>query len=224
MWGFPVNWRGDEKTLQEGMDALPELAALGNRLGCTRTATWCMPGSDERDYQENWDWNLARFRPLTRILADHGCRLGIEFVGPKTLRDRFKYPFIYTLDGMMEFARALGTGNVGLLLDAYHLYTSGGSVGDLDKIRNEDIVTVHVNDAVEGVPREEQIDQERRMPMESGVIDLAAFMRKLSDLGYDGPVTTEPFSPRLKEIDDPEQAALLTAEYMGKLWEAGGLA
>jgi sugar phosphate isomerase/epimerase len=223
LWGFPVNWRKDEQTWREGMDALPELAALGNSLGCTRTATWCMPGDNERDYKENWDWTLARFKPLARILADHGCRLGLEFVGPKTLRDSFKYQFIYTLEGMMEFARALGTGNVGLLLDSYHLFTSGGSAADLDKIQNKDIVTVHVNDAVEGVSRDDQIDQERRLPTESGVIDLAAFMRKLSELGYDGPVTIEPFSPRLKAIDDPEQAARLTAEYMNRLWKAGGL-
>ena len=39
----------------------------------------------------------------------------------------------------------------GLLLDAWHLYTSGGSVDDLDKISKSDIVNVHVNDAPRGL-------------------------------------------------------------------------
>ena len=167
---------------------------------------------------------MARFRPIAEVLADHGCRLGIEFIGPKTIRDRFQYTFIYTLEGMMELAQAIGTGNVGLLLDAWHLYTSGGSLGDLDKIRSEDIVTVHVNDAPDGIARDEQVDNVRRLPMETGVIDLPGFMKKLQALGYDGPITPEPFSERINAIQDPLEAARLVAEYMDKLWEASGLA
>ena len=47
----------------------------------------------------------------------------------------------------MDLAAAIGTGNVGLLLDAWHLYTGGGSIDDLDKITAKDVVVVHVNDA-----------------------------------------------------------------------------
>ncbi len=66
---------------------------------------------------------------MAQILADHGCRLGLEFVGPKTLRDSQRYPFIYTMAGMLALGDAIGTGNVGLLLDCYHLYTSHGIDG-----------------------------------------------------------------------------------------------
>ena len=102
-------------------------------------------------------------------------------------------------------------------------YTSGGSVEDLDQISAEDIVTVHVNDAPEGLALEEQVDNDRRLPMETGVIDLPGFMGKLSAMGYDGPVTPEPFSKRINAIDDPVEAARLAAVYMDKLWKAGGL-
>jgi sugar phosphate isomerase/epimerase len=224
-WGLPVAWT-DDSQWEADLANLPPLAALGRALGCTRTATWCLSFSDVRPYAENFAWHVARFRPIAQVLADHGCRLGIEFLGPKTLRDGHPYPFIHTLAGMMELASEIGTGNVGLLLDAWHLYTSGGSVDDLDRITAEDIVTVHVNDAPRGVERDQLVDNVRGLPLETGVIDLPAFMRKLAALGYDGPITPEPFSAPLNEIaaQDPLRAARLTSEALDRLWAASGLA
>jgi sugar phosphate isomerase/epimerase len=223
-WGLPVAWSKDDQWEQD-LEQLPRLAALGRDLGCTRTATWCPSGSDEREFDENHRWHVARYRRIAEVLKAYDCRLGIEFIGPKTYRSQFKYAFIYTLQEMMELADAVGTGNVGLLLDAWHLYTSGGSLGDLDGITADDIVTVHVNDAPKGFARDEQIDTVRRLPMETGVIDLPGFMRKLDEMGYDGPVTPEPFSQRINAIakTDPAEAAQIVAEHMARLWQASDL-
>ena len=59
--------------------------------------------------------------------------------------------------------------------------------------------------------------------METGVIDLPGFMKKLAGMGYDGPVTPEPFSKRINAIEDSLEAAKLAAHYMDLLWKAGGL-
>ncbi len=223
-WGLPVAWR-DEERWEEDLAALPKLAAVGQALGCTRTATWCPPASDDRPYGENFAWHVARYRPIAEVLADFGCRFGIEFIGPQTLRRGHRYPFIHTLGGMMDLAAAIGTGNVGLLLDAWHLYTSGGSLDDLDTITADDIVTVHVNDAPAGVALEDQIDNVRAQPMETGVIDLPGFVRKLAALNYDGPVTAEPFSEPLNALAarDPMAAARRTSEALDRMLSAAGL-
>lgn len=220
-WGLPVAWR-DDVQCQEDMKELPRLAELGAALGCTRTSTWLLPASDELPFDANLAWHVARFRPIAQALKVHGCHLGLEFVGPRTLREGHAYTFVYTLEGVMALAEAIGTGNVGLLLDAWHLYTSGGSVADLDQITADDIVTVHVNDAPAGVPLDRQLDNVRALPMETGVIDLPAFMRKLAELGYAGPVTPEPFSQSLNELAarDPVAGARRTSEQMDRMWRA----
>jgi sugar phosphate isomerase/epimerase len=72
---------------------------------------------------------------------------------------------------MMELVAAIGTGNVGLLLDSWHWYTSHGKVDEMLRLSNNYIVHVHVNDAPANVPVDEQIDSRRKLPATTGVID-----------------------------------------------------
>ena len=220
-WGLPVRWQSDD--WRDDLAELPRYAAVAAEMGADRVSTWCPPSSTEREFDENFAWHLERFRAIAEVLAGHGMRFGIEFIGPQSLRPPDKHSFIYTMEGMLELAAAIGTGNVGLLLDAWHLYTSGGSLDDLDKISNADIVNVHVNDAPAGLTMSEYMDHDRRLPCETGVIPLAGFMGKLAALGYDGPVTPEPFSARVNAIEDPLEAAMVTAASMDDLWATAGL-
>jgi len=223
LWGLPVAWNQDR--WRDDLAELPKLAALGVALGCPRTATWCPSWSDSREYAENMAWHIDRYRPIAEILRDHGCRLGIEFLGPRTLWSSHPYRFISSLGEMMQLIADIGTGNVGLLLDAYHLYTSGDEIDVLATLTASDVVVVHINDAPAGVAREEQADLVRCLPLESGVIDLIGFMRTLAAMGFDGPVTTEPFSQRLNAIaaQDPYAAAREVSQAMDRLWQASGL-
>jgi sugar phosphate isomerase/epimerase len=208
VFGLPVEWRQDEARWRSDLEALPRLAKAAAELDCRRTATWVLPGSDERAMDANLAFHVERFRPIAEILGEHGISLGLEFIGPKTLRDRFAHPFVYTQDGMLELAGRIAP-NVGLLLDGWHWYTSGGTVDDLRRLRPEQIVYVHINDAPAGVPVDEQLDNVRRLPGATGVIDMAGFFGALREIGYDGPVAVEPFDDSLAQL--PDDAARLTA-------------
>lgn len=223
-WGLPVAWRQEDQWAADLLE-LPKLARLARELGCIRTATWMPSGSNERPFRENFDWHVARLRPIAEVLRDEGCRFGIEYLGPKTYRAAFQHEFIHTLDGLLELIAAIGTGNVGVMLDSWHLYTSHGRIADLDRLTANDVVVVHVNDAPAGVPVDEQIDTVRTLPVETGVIDLPGFMGKLRDMGYDGPVMPEPFSKRLVDLaaTDPDGVARETARSMDALWRGAGL-
>jgi sugar phosphate isomerase/epimerase len=191
-FGLPVSWNAPEDEWRQGLDRLGDLAAAAQAIGCGRTTMWLMPGSNDMPTEENRRFHIERFRPIAEILAAHGCRLGLEFIGPKTIRDRLRYPFVYRMLDMVELGREIGP-NVGLLLDCWHWYTSGGTLDELAKLTNQDIVYVHVNDAPRGVPLDEHIDNQRCLPGATGVIDIGGFLRTLEAIGYDGPVTPEPF-------------------------------
>jgi sugar phosphate isomerase/epimerase len=223
-WGLPVAWRDDEQRWQTDLQALPALATLARELGSDRATTVMQPGSDVRSYDENFAWHVERLRPVAAALRDAGCRLGVEYIGPRTFRQKFQHEFIYDLPGLLDLTAALDTGNVGVLLDAWHLYTSGGTAADLARLTARDIVAVHVNDAPAGIARDDQVDNVRALPLETGVIDLAGFMSRLRALGYDGPVTPEPFSQRLNDQAAHDQlgAAREALRTTAALWSLGG--
>jgi len=222
VWRLPVHYQGDEDTWRQGLEALPALAELAQSLGIHRTSTFMMPCDDERPFDENYEFHISRLRPIAEILAAHGIRFGLEWVGPKTLRDSQTYPFIHTMDAALQLGADLGTDNVGLLVDLFHLYTSHTDVSAVHHLSNEQVVNVHVNDAIAGRGPDEQLDNERTLPGESGLTDIAGFLQALAAIGYDGPVTVEPFSQRIQALSD-DDAARVTAASLKRSWQLAGL-
>ena len=210
-FGLPTEWRGTEEKWRAELATLPRLAHAAAAIGGGRTATWIMPCSNERDWEENMAFHVERFLPIARVLAHEGVHLGLEFIGPKTLRDSQTYPFVHTMAQMLGMAQQIGP-NVGLLLDCWHWHTSHSTVAELHNLTGEQVVYVHVNDAPTGVPTDEQVDSVRALPGETGVIDIAGFLQALKSLGYDGPVIAEPFSKILPTLpSDAERLQTVSA-------------
>lgn len=223
-WGATVRWQDDEHR-DADLEALKPLAALGVELGNPFTTSGIMPANNDRPFDEQYAFVLERLRPYAETLKSEGVSLGIEFIAPKTIRDRFTYEFIYSMPQMLELADKVGTGNVGVLFDVWHHYTAHGTVEELDLLTRDNVFVVHVNDAPAGLEIDQQLDNQRLLPMESGVIPATAMMAKLAAIGYDGPVIAEPFNDRLNAIaaTDPLAAATETRESITKLFAASGI-
>ena len=206
-WNLPfMPYRVTEAEWRDWLGKLPPLLAGARALGALRAGMWILPGSDERGFDDNFAFHVARFQPVARLLADHGVRLGLEFIGPETTLRKFKHPFIRSVAAMRQLARVIGP-NCGLLLDSWHWHCAGGTREDLRGLTRDLLVHVHVDDAPAGVPRTELIDNRRKLPCTTGVIDIDGFMQALADAGYDGPVTAEPFDPEVSALPAEESAA-----------------
>ena len=221
-WGLTVDWRRDDETWKKGVEELPRLAKAAAAIGGTRCSTWVLSFSTDRPMAENRRFHIERFKPIAQILADNGCSLGLEFIGPKTMRVGQPFEFIYTAKDMLELGAQIGP-NVGLLLDSWHWYTSHGSVADIERLSPSQVVYVHVNDAPSGIPVDEQIDNTRCLPGETGIIDIAAFLRALQAIGYDGPVTPEPFKKELGDLPSDDARLALVGEAMDKIFRSAGV-
>ena len=221
-WGLPVEFRKDDATFQDGLKKLSAIAKAAKAIGATRCSTWILPFSDELPFERNFEQLAARLRPCAEVLAEHGCRFAVEFVGTKSLRDGHKYEFIHTQEGMLELVKAIGTSNVGLLFDSFHWYTSGGTRDSIRRLTDALVVDTHINDAIEGRGPEGQIDNERALPGETGVIDLVGFLQGLKGIGYTGPVSPEPFSQRVREMS-PADAIKATADALLGVWRKAGV-
>lgn len=169
------------------------------------------PGSNERQFAENFEWHIKRINAVNRIFKRKGIFYGLEFVGPVHLRQAFRYPFIHNLCGLLELTEAADS-LPGIVFDTYHWYTGGGTERDVEWIAQhvERLTAVHVNDGIAGRKREQQLDNERAMPMTTGVINSASVLRTFSKAGYEGPVLCEPMDPLYKMFRsmDTEQVVI----------------
>lgn len=221
-WNLPVDFRHDEDTYQADIAKLVPYARIAQALGSPWCASWILPFSDQLDYNANMGLHIRRLRPIAQILADHGCRLGLEFVGPLTMRQDHRYSFISTIAEALELGNQLGTGNTGLLLDCWHWYTSHGTLDDLKRLTADQVTYVHVNDAPAHLAVDEQIDNQRLLPGASGVIDIAAFLNTLEQIKYDGPVVVEPFNAGLNALPHAQRVEETYAS-LSKIWSIAGL-
>jgi sugar phosphate isomerase/epimerase len=210
--GLPVDFRKDEKTFQDGLAKLPRLAAGLQRAGATRVGTWLSPSHEELTYRANFKQHGARLREVARVLKDHGLRLGLEYVGTQLLLVGKRYPFVHTMAETRELIAEIGTGNVGHVLDTWHWWTAADTAADILALTNNDVVSVDLNDAPKGIPKEQQKDNERELPTTTGVINIATFVNALAKIGYDGPARPEPFNKTLNALEnDPACAAASAA-------------
>jgi sugar phosphate isomerase/epimerase len=82
-------------------------------------------------------------------------------------------PFVWTLPETLRWCEASGP-NIGVTLDAWHWYHSGGTVADIRAAKVSRILHVHVSDA-KPMPAEDVRDNMRHLAGE-GVIDLVGFL------------------------------------------------
>ncbi len=219
-FGLPVEWRKDEDEFRSGLAQLPMLSRLAADLGLSRCTTYVHPATEASaaDYAET---STRRFAEIAHILAEQRISFGLEFLGPQQFRPDADKVWFYDIAGALEAAdainRAAKTNNVGLLVDCWHWYASGGTLMDLAAIPLEQIVHVHINDAPAGVALPDLVDNVRELPGATGEIDVRGFLSTLRALGYTGPVAVETFSAKLNAMSPDDAAAAAAKATLGVL-------
>ena len=217
-FSLPFDFRGSKEAFEDGMANFENLVKYAAKIGANRCATYIMPFHDTLNYAENFELHRSRLTEACKVMKEYGIIFGMEFVSsPDLLKDK-KHLFIHDLPKMLELCDAIGTGNVGILMDLWHWDFANHTKQDIVNLKCPDMVAlVHINDAPAGVPRDEQKDFIRKLPGETGVLRIAEFFEGLKELGYKGPVVVEPFEPKLKEMSF-EDAIVTNMAALNKVW------
>jgi 2-keto-myo-inositol isomerase len=131
---------------------------------------------------------IAATRIAGDIVGEYGLRLALEFNSQHDVVNRTAV--------LQEIVAAAGRPQCGLLLDAYHLFRSGGVAAGLAGVRGEEIFVFQYSDVpphpAPGVRR--PID---RLPPGDGVLDWDELFALLRTIGYRGYLSYEAPNPAL---------------------------
>ncbi len=188
---------------EQSLEGFEQDLSFGRQAGFKRCVGYVQPSSDTLGYYDHFALLCGRLKRIKPLLEKYGVRLGLEFIGPTTMRLSRKFDFIHTLDGLRGLIAAADAEScVGFKLDAMHWYTSGAGLLDIEKLSPGEVVYVEINDGLKGdYDRFTLPEFERELPGATGTIDVAGMLRTLDALGFDGPVVVEPWNAQLRGMN-----------------------
>jgi sugar phosphate isomerase/epimerase len=200
-----------------------DLAAC-REAGFTCCVGYVQPSSNRLDYYEHFALLSQRLKRIKPFLEAYDVRLGLEFIGPTTMRVQRKFDFIHTMDGLRSLIAAACAQNcVGLKLDALHWYTSGAGLLNIEKLSREEVVYVEINDGLKGDYNRFTLPEfQRELPSATGIINIVGMLQKLDDMGFQGPVVVEPWNTPLREMG-PETAVKTVKRALDSCLDRAGI-
>ena len=151
-------------------------------LGGVNYAGWGYLTKKPRTDQE-WDWGVACMREVAEYAKETGdVTICVECV------NRFETHFLNIAEDAVKFCKDVGTGNVKVHLDCFHMIREEKSFsGAVKTCGKEYLGYVHVNENDRGIPG-------------TGLVPFKEFFQALDEIGYDGPLVIESFDPSFEEL------------------------
>jgi 2-keto-myo-inositol isomerase len=189
---FNSSW---EKT--NTMNLIERFAEIADKIGCPYIVLVPSPRptgvTDEEVLQES----VKVLREVSNQFKKYKVKFAFEFLG-------FSWCSVSTLGEDFEIVKAVNRDNVGLVLDTFHFYAGGSTLGSIREVDQSKIFIFHINDA-ENLPKESLQDAHRLFPGE-GTIPLTGIIAEVKGIGYDGPVSLEMFRPEYWKLPAIEVA------------------
>lgn len=185
-----TNLISPDKTIRNAaITALKQLVdinkALGSKiLGGVNYAGWgCLTGKPKSD--DEWNWSVEAMREVSQYAKETypDLKICVEPV------NRFETHFINTAEEGVRYCKAVGTGNMGVHLDCFHMIREETSYREaVMTCGKEYLGYVHVCENNRGIPG-------------TGLVPWREFFTALHDVGYEGSCVIESFDPSFEELN-----------------------
>jgi D-psicose/D-tagatose/L-ribulose 3-epimerase len=136
---------------------------------------------DPADREAEWNLAVEGLREMAAYAAERGVRLAFEPL------NRFETDLVNVVDQGLRLIKDVGSPNLGFHLDTFHMHLEEKDSAAAIKKAGDRIFHFHACENDRGVPGTGQVDWE-------GVF------KALAEVGYDGNVVIESFTPEVKSI------------------------
>jgi 4-hydroxyphenylpyruvate dioxygenase len=154
---------------------------------------------------------VGDMRWLARTAAARGLRVAYEAMAWSSVNS--------TLVAAWDVVRHVDEPNLGVVVDAFHIFVRGRTAADLDGVPTDHIFLVQLSDLEHGVDLKHVIAVARhhRLLPAQGHFPLATLTDRLKQSGYSGPIGLEVFNDDLKARDSTVVAGEAMAS-LRKVW------
>ena len=151
-------------------------------LGGVNYAAWGYITKKPRTAEE-WAWGVESMRESALYAKETGnVTICVECV------NRFETFFLNIAEDAVRFCKDVGTGNMKVHLDCFHMIREEKSFsGAVKTCGNEYLGYIHVNENDRGIPG-------------TGLVPFKEFLQAVHDVGYVGPLVIESFDPSFEEL------------------------
>lgn len=169
----------DEKIRLGGVDYLKRIVEQigkmdGKLLSGVSYAGWGVPNCiiDNKDYLlEN---SLKSMREIIKTAEDNDVTYCVEAV------NRFEGCLINTAEEALDYTARVGSKNIGVLLDTYHMNIEENSIGDAIRLVGDKLTSFHTG-------------ENNRTAPGKGHLDWDEIFGALAEIGYKNRIVCEPF-------------------------------
>ncbi len=146
----------------------------GRLLSGVSYAGWGTPKGTFEGKQVYWNQSVKSMREIIRTAEDCGVTYCVEAV------NRFETCVINTAAEALAYIKEIDSPNIGVLLDTYHMNIEENNIGDAIRSVGKHLTSFHTGENNRSAPGR-------------GHLNWDEIFGALSDIGYTGPIVSEPF-------------------------------
>lgn len=171
----------------EGVRAMKKCVDICNTLGSpilggVNYAAWGYITKRPRT-DEEWAWGVSCMREV----GEYAKKTGEVIICVECV-NRFETFFLNIAEDAVKFCKDVGTGNIKVHLDCFHMIREEKSFsGAVKTCGKEYLGYIHVNENDRGIPG-------------TGLVPFKEFFQAVAEVGYTGPLTIESFDPSFTEL------------------------
>lgn len=179
----------NEEIRKKGIQSLKKLVDINRELkskvlGGVNYAGWgCLSGKPKTELE--WKHSVEAMREV----AEYALKTYPELKICVEPVNRFETHFINTAEDGVKYCKDVGTGNMGVHLDCFHMIREETSYTKaVETCGKEYLGYVHVCENNRGIPG-------------TGLVPFEEFFKALKKVGYDGSCVIESFDPSFEELN-----------------------
>lgn len=197
---LPVKMSISDADFTKAIERVKKYADMAGQLNAKVCYLELAPASTDTAYHDNFERHRERIGQVAEIMGEKGVKVGIGINATPAVRADKEFQFIYQVEPLMAFVKAIGNPNVGILLDTWQWLVGDGALDQITELSANDVAYIRLADVPDDVVTSTIKDNQRLLPGQSTSSIANAVIKHFNTVGFEGPVSVHPHSSQFSGV------------------------